>query len=402
MKAINFDENDKIKLLTLENLRSQALKVFNQIGTDRSAFTFSAEKFELLTQELIDFTKNNYPKGNIPNHSRLLHFYVGDENRLDLLKQEMTNFSPFERIRSIMELIFISVILDAGAGAAWSFIDKKTNKKLIRSEALGMASLEMFKSGIFSSDKKNPFQVDSKKLIDLKIEQLREGLNVTNDNPIIGLEKRHELLGRLGHILQNASSHRLSSIFQNLESDCDEKEIDIENLSQLIIQNFYPLWTQKLINGQAPYGDVWHLPSLGKEGKLESYISFHKIPQWLLYSYMDYFMSEKINPVKGDILTALPEYRNGGLLLDSGVLTLQDPSQEKKEHPIGDPLIVEWRALTIAIIDKLKTAIDKKLNTTHFMGQILQGGTWSLGRKYAAKKRGGDPPLNILNEGTIF
>lgn len=61
--------------------------------------------------------------------------------------------------RRLIDLIVVSVLLDAGAGAAWSY--QVDGVKYTRSEGLGVASAAMFESGMFSGDKKNdPYRVD--------------------------------------------------------------------------------------------------------------------------------------------------------------------------------------------------------------------------------------------------
>jgi hypothetical protein len=50
-----------------------------------------------------------------------------------------------------------------------------------------------------------------------------------------------------------------------------------------------------------------------------------------------------------DGLTGLAEYRNGGLFVDIGVLAFRDPEAARQAHEIASPLVVEWRALTVAL-----------------------------------------------------
>ena len=64
-----------------------------------------------------------------------------------------------------------------------------------------MASLEMFKSGLFSGDPDQPFQADGPGLKRLSFEQLKKGLQVSESNPLAGLEGRAGLLSRLGDAL---------------------------------------------------------------------------------------------------------------------------------------------------------------------------------------------------------
>jgi len=69
-------------------------------------------------------------------------------------------------------------------------------------------------------------------------------------------------------------------------------------------------------------------------------------------------------------------------------------------------VIVEWRALTVILLDRLATAIRHQLGmtaTTLPLVKVLQGGTWTAGRQIAATRRsGGIPPLQIDSDGTVF
>jgi len=107
--------------------------------------------------------------------------------------------------------------------------------------------------------------------------------------------------------------------------------------------------------------------------------------------------------VTGDALTALPEYRNGGLLLDAGVLRLVDPAAASATHDVGSELVVEWRALTVALLEELAPLVRTKLGAPGMpLACILEGGTWAAGRELAQQLRGGDPPLKIASDGTVF
>ena len=104
-------------------------------------------------------------------------------------------------------------------------------------------------------------------------------------------------------------------------------------------------------------------------------------------------------------LTGLPEYRNGGLFLDAGVLRLKDPAQASRMHAAGDELIVEWRALTVALLDELAPLVRGQLGLTETqmpLACVLEGGTWAAGRALAQQLHGGSPPLNIISDGTVF
>ena len=107
-----------------------------------------------------------------------------------------------------------------------------------------------------------------------------------------------------------------------------------------------------------------------------------------------------------DALTALPEYRNGGLLLDAGVIVPRDADYATRAMRPQDPWVVEWRALTVALIDELAPKVRRVLGLGVEelpLARILEGGTWAAGRQIAAELReGGAPPVRIDSDGTVF
>ena len=110
--------------------------------------------------------------------------------------------------------------------------------------------------------------------------------------------------------------------------------------------------------------------------------------------------------VELDGLTGLAEYRNGGLFVDTGVLILTDPDDAERTHRVSDPLIVAWRAMTVALLDRLAPQVRARLGVGEAafpLACLLEGGSWAAGRRIAAERRpGGGPPFNIVSDGTVF
>ena len=106
-----------------------------------------------------------------------------------------------------------------------------------------------------------------------------------------------------------------------------------------------------------------------------------------------------------DALTGLPEYRNGGLFLDAGVLIPRDADAAQRSWRVGDPFIVEWRALTVALLDRIAPRVREALGLSAAqlpLACVLEGGTWAAGRVLAQRLRAGAPPLLIASDGTVF
>ncbi|MFN6953151.1 MAG: DUF1688 family protein, partial [Albidovulum sp.] len=65
-----------------------------------------------------------------------------------------------------------------------------------------------------------------------------------------------------------------------------------------------------------------------------------------------------------DGLTGLPEYRNGGLFVDMDVIALRDPAMAAADNTVGSPLVVEWRGLTVALLDAIAPLVRERLGLT--------------------------------------
>ncbi len=107
----------------------------------------------------------------------------------------------------------------------------------------------------------------------------------------------------------------------------------------------------------------------------------HKLSQWLTYSLIEPFRWAGVAVTGVEALTGLPEYRNGGLLLDTGVLRLRDPADAERSGRPADELVVEWRALTVALLDELAPLVRRparRRRGTDAAG--LRARRWHLGR----------------------
>ena len=74
------------------------------------------------------------------------------------------------------------------------------------------------------------------------------------------------------------------------------------------------------------------------------------------------------------------------------MLALRDPAAAQREHTVDSELVVEWRALTVALLDRLADVVRARLNMdreTLPLARILQGGTWTAGRNIARQLRRG-------------
>jgi hypothetical protein len=173
-----------------------------------------------------------------------------------------------------------------------------------------------------------------------------------------------------------------------------------------VLEGFSEIWPGRIALAGVNLGDVGRHPAAGGDGPTAGLVPFHKLSQWLAYSLVEPLEDAGIEVVELDRLTALAEYRNGGLLIDLGVLVPKHAGVLSKPHVGASEVVVEWRALTVALIDELADRIRRKLGMSTAelsLPKILEGGTWSGGRRIAAELRaGGGPPLQVISDGTLF
>ena len=127
-----------------------------------------------------------YPDLNVPLHARWRHFAV--EGRDLWAEREKPWSDPKQQARAAFDLAITSVLLDAGAGPAWSYRDAATGAVLVRSEGLGVASFRMFEAGAMSADPADPLRADGLAQVDATV--LAEAFQATADNPLVGLDGR--------------------------------------------------------------------------------------------------------------------------------------------------------------------------------------------------------------------
>jgi hypothetical protein len=372
-------------------------------------FTVNDAQLAQAAQIVADVTRERYPSLVTPYHSRWRHFEAGGIDRLRELNYRLHQANRVERAMVQIDLAVVSVLLDAGAGDAWRYREENTGQTLARSEGLGVASLHMFMAGAFSSYPNQPLRADAQGLQAVSLRAIGEGFQVGPDNPLVGVAGRANLMQSLGKALATRPdlfgvSGRPGALFAAL-TEGGKRSITASEILSALLDGLSAIWpSASTLNGQ-PLGDCWPHPLAGGGGGSAGWVPFHKLSQWLTYSLLEPFEWADVQVMGLEALTGLPEYRNGGLLIDAGVLVPKSDEVTAKAHAPGSELIIEWRALTVALLDELAPLVRKLLGKSEAempLACILEGGTWAAGRKLAAQKRGGLPPISIVSDGTVF
>lgn len=389
-------------------IRSRCGQLFqNAVSGNSRYFDCDLAPMNHAADYVIDVIRSEYPNLQIPFHSRWRHFEAGGITRLEQLDSLLAKLSPHEKAIAKFDLAIISVLLDAGAGSNWYYYEPVTNIGFKRSEGLAVASFQMFCQGAFSSDKTSKMRVDAQKLQDFTEADLVQGFQIRPDNPLVGVTGRLQLLQKLGKVLNALPEYfgenpRPGNLVNYLVGKVNNNQLEAATVFDAVLSSLSEIWSGRQSIAGVNLGDVWHHPDVADDG----FVPFHKLSQWLTYSLLEPLQELGIEITGLDQLTGLPEYRNGGLCLDLELLRPKHSDILTTSHSVESPVIVEWRALTVMLLDEISACVREKLSMSTEelpLVKILQGGTWTAGRKIAAEKRAdGVPPIQILSDGTVF
>ena len=312
---------------------------------------------------------------------------------------------PSERASARLDLVIVSVLLDAGSGPGWRYREAETGLVIARSEGLAVASLRAMQKGLFSADPGNPWRADAAALAAMTPDRLGDAFQHGPDNPLLGLDGRAALLRRLGKVAAGAPEvfgepGRLGRLYDHWLPR--RGELPAPDILRFVLRAFGPIWPGRLSLNGVPLGDCGRHSAAPGDGL----VPFHKLSQWLVYSLIEPLAEAGFNVTDIDGLTGLAEYRNGGLFIDCGIIEPRDTSLLQQRLDPFSEAVVEWRALTLALLDRLVVRVRERLgkSAAEFpLTKVLEGGSWAAGREIAAEHRtDGSAPLLIASDGTLF
>ena len=400
-------------------IRARCAAILKSVESGVSpSFAIDRSRLPAVADRVAALTLKRYPDLVIPFHSRWRHFEAGGVDRKAEMDTLLAGRSVADVARARFDLTVISVLLDAGAGPSWTNTEAGSGQKLQRSEGLGVASFRAFMAGTFSDTANEPLRVDASALLRIDAAALRSVFQSGSDSPMVGLEGRAALLVRLGQALQREAGRsglqaRPGLIYDRLTDHGTRGSVSAAEVLSEILRSLSPIWPSgSTVQGLAA-GDVWAHRWAGAgigggkaDRTTDGWVPFHKLSQWMSYSLLEPLQWAGVSVTGLDALTGLPEYRNGGLLLDGGVIRPRDPRLLSRTWKPQDEFIIEWRALTVVLLDELAVLVRTRLGKTAEelpLACILEGGTWAAGREIAQELRAdGAPPLRIESDGTIF
>lgn len=390
-------EPDRDDILTAAAVRQRCSLVYQAAERGEARhFRLYLDRLDEAARLVADITRERYPDLCVPPHSRWRHFTAGGIDRTALVA---FGADQSETARARIDLAIVSVLLDAGAGAEWRYREAETDQVFARSEGLGVASFRAMQAGLFSSDPAQPWRADATALAALSPEALAAAMQHSDGNALAGFSGRVDLLRRLGEVARHnppifGRPARLGNLYDHWRRQ--GTAIAAPDILRMLLVVLGPIWPGR------PLGDCGRHRAVPGDGL----VAFHKLSQWLAYSLIEPLQGAGIAVTDLDGLTGLAEYRNGGLFLDLGIIEPRDPSLATRTLDPQDEAVVEWRALTIILLDRLAEQVRTLLgkSAAEFpLACVLEGGSWEAGRRIAFSRRlDGSPPLAIASDGTLF
>jgi Protein of unknown function (DUF1688) len=390
-------------LLSASAVRERCALVFAAAEREETRhFRIVPSLLNTAADRVVAVIRRRYPDLAVPYHSRWRHFSAGGVDRAALVAPKA---DIAEQARARIDLAFVSVLLDAGAGAGWRYCEAETGQVLTRSEGLATASLRAMQQGVFSADLAAPWRADAGALTRLTPQRLARAFQHGAGNVLLGLKARAALLRRLGEVCAADPARfgtpgrpgNLYDYWRGLGGAVHAAEI-----LRVLLCALGPIWPGRISLGGVSLGDC------GRHTAIPGYglVPFHKLSQWLAYSLVEPLEAGGVGVAELDALTGLAEYRNGGLFIDCGVIEPRNPALLRRPlDPLSEP-VVEWRALTVALLDRLAPGVRERLgkNARDFpLASLLEGGSWAAGREIAFEHRlDGNGPILITSDGTLF
>ena len=390
-------------LLSADAVRARCAIVSQAVECGETCyFRLVPDRLDEVVRRVVGVIRRRYPDLVVPYHSRWRHFSTGGLDRGALVAP---GADAAETARARIDLAVVSVLLDAGAGPRWRYHEEETGQILSRSEGLAVASFRAMQTGLFSTDPAAPWHADAEALTEITPADFARAFQHAPGNELLGVEGRALLLRRLGQAC--AASPALFGAPARLGRLYDYWSAGGEPLTAAtvlgtLLQAFGPIWPGRISFAGVPLGDCGRHSAVPGDGL----VPFHKLSQWLAYSLIEPLGAGGVRIHELDSLTGLAEYRNGGLFLDCGVIVPRDPGLLRSPLDALSEPVVEWRALTVTLLDRLAVRVREQLGKSADdfpLARVLEGGSWAAGREIAFERRpDGSAPLAIVSDGTLF
>jgi len=405
------DTNPALTLFQPDEIRRKAHMMLELATEGRLAHVgVDLEKLDTAVAAVLETTKENYPDFQIPPYGIWRGFEAGGVDRWQAMASARGFETAEEMLAAAADLAILGISMTTVHPANWRYEDRMTETGAAGAQASALAAFHMFASGSFSSEMTDPYRVDASALVSMDLIELAAGLQWDDRDDADYLKAMQRHLKRLGEALAlrpdlfgEGEATRPGVLAVNLAKESNGP-IDAGQVLDRLLEALAPVW-----EGGATTGDIWlgdafvHSALPGND--VHAIVPFHLAAQQMVYSLVEPFAWAGFEVSGLDKLTAPADLAHAALLVKSGVLTLTEDNGSLAPEAIRDRMI-EVRALTIALIDKLAerlaNGLGMSLDQVPFTC-ILEGGTNRAGDYILEQAPENLQDLGkILNPGAVF
>lgn len=346
-----------------------------------------------------------------PLAGRWRDFAAGGRDRWRELGGSVAGATPDELAKARFDLAVVASLLDADAGDAWTYREAETGSVLGRHEGVAVATFRAFQKGMFSSRAGDPLRADAAGLSKITAEGLEAAFPGAAEHALHQLERRAELLRDVGgallqspHLFGQGEGARFGGLFDVCARRAARATLAARDVFGALAEGLGPALDGPVALGGVHLGDVWPHVSGGGDGPGVGLVPIHRTLQLATYSLIEPL--EEAGHTVADVheLTGLPEAWTGGLFVDTEVVVPKLEGTAAVVHAASAPLVIEWRALTVSLIDRLAEALRAELGVTETalpVGRLLPA-IRAAGQAAAQERRGSDvPPIRVDGDGLL-
>ena len=402
-------------LLSAQAVRERAHEMLAAgLRGDLAHFTVDLESLGTAAHVVSELTRISYPDGKVPFHARWRHFVLGGRDLWAERAAQTAWASQAAKARAEFDLAITSVLLDAGAGPSWRYLDPATEQVVARSEGLGVASLRMFEAGAFSADPADPLRADAERLMHLKSDDVAHGMQSMVGNRLVGVEGRAALLASLGaavaakpDVFAREDSARPGGLFDHLAAQAEDGRLAAPRILEAVLDASGPHLAEP---ADARRRAARRHLAASRDQARRRHQRPRADPQAVAVAVLFADRAAAMVRHRGHRhrrphgAGRIPQWRSvRGLPACCGCAI---PKRRSIRTRSDSELVVEWRALTVALLDEVASLIRARQGLTiddFPLARVLEGGTWAAGRRLARDKRpDGAPPIAVASDGTVF
>ena len=405
------------ELLSAAAVRQRCAAMFDLgLAGKLEHFTLDMARLDALAEQVAEMLSETAGENGAPFYASWRSFEAGGHDRWSMLGAYRQWQDVREMGRAAFDLAFVTAILGVDPGSDWRYHEAATGEDHTGADGLAIASLAMFAGGLFSAKTSDPLRADATILARLSDEEIASGLQHGPENPVAGFEGRCNLLRRLGEavvlrddLFATTDDPRPGGMFDLLFDEGQKAPLAAGRILDVVLDGLVPIWPDRVAIDDIPLGDTWAHPALTQDAVPTDgavLVPFHTMAQKLGLSLVEPLIWAGVDVADFNDLAGLADLEHGGLFVDAGVILPRDAKALSNQHDAGALFVVEWRALTVTLLDQLadKVRASAELDAEQLpLACIMQGGTLLLARKIALEKRGNDrPSLGLASDGTVI